>query len=435
MQSVVVWMASFLAGLVAVVYARFFAFAERSCQVWFEYNPWLAFLVLPLFFVAAWWIVHSFAPSARGSGIPQLMAAVELANANGKHLVGYFLGLRVLAVKMLSSLVLVLGGGASGREGPTLQIAASVFKVIHDVMPKNWPRVSERIMLMTGGAAGLSAAFNTPLGGIVFVVEELSKIHIAQFRNFVFTGVIISGMTAQWLNGSYLYLGYPKTGGGGMQVFALTILIGVITGLGGVLFTKTVYGLAGLRDRIFGKRWLVLYVLLLGLAAAAMACFLSPASLGSGKEQMTHFLFEHENAADIQTVMARFFAPTLSFSSGAASGIFAPSLSAGASMGAWVAQYFDLAKEQFNILVLAGMTGFLASVTRSPFTAAILVLEMTDRHSVIFFLMLAAMMGYLVAFSLEKEGIYDRFKQDYLKAVRSTPPAPSTPAPVPPPSP
>ena len=419
MQSVVVWLASLLVGGVAVVYARMFALTERSCLAWFHYNPLLVFVIIPLFFVAAWWLGHRFAPSARGSGIPQLMAAVELANAQNKHLVGYLLGFKVIGIKILSSLVLVLGGGSSGREGPTLQISASIFKIVHDLLPKNWPRVSERIMLMTGGAAGLSAAFNTPLGGIVFVVEELSKIHIARFRNFVFTGVIISGMTAQWLNGSYLYLGYPKTGGGGAKVFVLVLFIALITGIGGVLFTKTLYGFAKIRVRYFGKQYGVLYVLLLGFLAAAMAFFFTPDSLGSGKEQMTQLLFEAGNTASAHTVVARFFAPAISFSSGAAAGIFAPSLSTGACIGAWVAQFFDLSKGSFNILVLAGMTGFLASVTRSPFTAAILVLEMTDRHSVIFFLMLAAMAGYLTAFSLEKEGVYDKFKHDYLKLVKA----------------
>ncbi|HMQ50358.1 MAG TPA: chloride channel protein [Saprospiraceae bacterium] len=417
MQSIVIWLASFLVGIVAVVYARMFAWAEWGCLYWFEHYPKLAFLIFPLFFTLAWWFVNRFAPSARGSGIPQLMAAVDLANAQDKRFVGYFLSLKVMAIKIISSLLLVFGGGASGREGPTLQIAGSVFKVVQDWLPKDWPHVSERIMLMTGGAAGLSAAFNTPLGGIVFVVEELSKVHIARFRNFVFTGVIIAGMTAQWLNGSYLYLGFPKTAGGDVKVFALTMLIAILTGLAGVVFTKMVYQFTRVRERFFGRNSFVWYVAFLGLLSASLAYFVSPNAMGSGKEVMEHLLFEPDKTIDIATVAVRFLAPGISFSSGAAAGIFAPSLATGASIGGWIAQWFDLSNGAFNLLVLAGMTAFLSSVTRSPFTAAILVLEMTDRHSVIFYLMLAAMLGYLSAYFLEKQGIYDKFKLDYLKKV------------------
>ena len=98
----------------------------------------------------------------------------------------------------------------SAARDPPLQIAGSIYRTVHKLLPPFWPNVSRQIMMITGGAAGLSAAFNTPLGGIVFAVEELTKTHIAQFRTAVLTAVILSGMTAQWLLGPYLMLGYPK---------------------------------------------------------------------------------------------------------------------------------------------------------------------------------------------------------------------------------
>lgn len=91
---------------------------------------------------------------------------------------------------------MVFGGGVIGREGPTIQISASIFKTIGDYLPAWYPKISRRNMIVTGAAAGLAAAFNTPLGGIVFALEELTKTHFSYFKSALLTGVIISGLTA-----------------------------------------------------------------------------------------------------------------------------------------------------------------------------------------------------------------------------------------------
>ncbi|HPN70853.1 MAG TPA: chloride channel protein, partial [Saprospiraceae bacterium] len=358
-------------------------------------------------------------PGAKGSGIPQLMASLELASAQDRHLIKYLLSARVLVVKFASSLVMILSGAAVGREGPTLQISGSVFKIIQDRLPLHWPRVSDRIMLMTGGAAGLAAAFNTPLGGIVFVVEELSRVHIARIRNYVFTGVIIAGLTAQWLNGSYLYLGFPTIDNSGYKVFFMVILVGFVVGTASAFMTSLIAQIGRIRKKVTSKTGNYLMVGFLGLLVAVMMVFFSPEGIGSGKEQMTNLLFGVSKTGSVDMVLARFFAPILSFSSGAATGIFAPSLATGASLGGLIADWFNLSGGAFNLLVLAGMTGFLSGLTRSPFTSAILVLEMTDRHSAIFHLMLAAMVGYIAAYAIQRKGMYEKLKEDYLTKVKA----------------
>jgi H+/Cl- antiporter ClcA len=106
-----------------------------------------------------------------------------------------------------------------------------------------------------------------------------------------------------------------------------------------------------------------------------------------------------------------------SFSAGGAGGIFAPSLSTGAAIGGWIAQLFDPSDGEFRVLVLCGMVAFLTGVSRSPFTSAILVLEMTDRHSVIFQLMYAAMVANMIAYSIDRKSYYERMKQRLLAAL------------------
>ena len=417
-KSITVWFSAFVTACVAVIYARMFHLVEDFQLWWFGKYPSLALIIVPCLFLIAWQVVARNAPGARGSGIPQLMASLDLSNPSERHLIKYLLSLKIIVVKVVSSLVMILAGAASGREGPTLQISGSIFKWINDKIPDKWPKVSEKIMLMTGGAAGLAAAFNTPLGGIVFVVEELSKIHLAKIRNFVFTGVIIAGLTAQWLSGSYLYLGFPKIENSGYKLFFLVILVGFVAGTSAAMMTRLISQISSIRKRIKNVKVEFLFVALLGLIVAVMMVYFSKEGIGSGKDQMNSLLFGAEKKGSIDMALARFFAPILSFSSGAATGIFAPSLATGASIGGLIADFFNVSDGAFNLLVLAGMTGFLSGLTRSPFTSAILVLEMTDRHSAIFHLMLAALVGYLAAYAIQRKGMYEKLKDDYIKKLK-----------------
>lgn len=418
-KSIIIWLAAFVTGVVAVMYARLFHFFETLGSWWFLKVPMLAFVIIPSLFLLANWLVRRYAPGAKGSGIPQLMAAIELANAQERQLTKYLLSARIIIVKILSSLAMILAGAASGREGPTLQISGSIFKIINDKIPRHWPRVSERIMYMTGGAAGLSAAFNTPLGGVVYVVEELSKVHIAKFRNYVFTGVIIAGITAQWLAGSYLYLGYPKVESiGGIRFFAIALLVAFCGGTLAGLSMVVIRTVGKIKESFKSKNLEWLFALILGLIVAAIAVFYSSDGLGSGKQQITDLLFGADKNTSFDLVVTRFLAPILAFSSGAATGIFAPSLATGAALGGYIGQFFSLPDASLNLIVLVGMTSFLSGLTRTPFTSAILVLEMTDRHSAIFFLMLAGLIGYLGAYAIRREGLYDEQKNDLLSKIR-----------------
>jgi H+/Cl- antiporter ClcA len=97
--------------------------------------------------------------------------------------------------------------------------------------------------------------------------------------------------------------------------------------------------------------------------------------------------------------------------------VFAPALSAGASLGAMLSGWLHLSATDTNLIILAGMVGFLTGVTRTPFTSAILVLEMTDRHNVIFHLMLAGMLASLAAMIVDRRSFYDHLKYQYLREI------------------
>ena len=414
LQGLPFWVASLIVGLVAVAYASLFNYTEHLLQMIFHWNRWSLFFLAPLSFVLAWWVVQRFAPNARGSGIPQVMASIELASSKRDDLVNKLLSLRILTTKVVSSLLMVLGGGAIGREGPTIQIAASIFRIVNDAIPGTWPRLSRQSYILTGAAAGLAAAFNTPLGGMVFAMEELARIHIRFFRTALFSAVIIAGLTAQGLLGPYLYLGYPHVDNLRFSIFFFVTATAIVAGFGGSMMSKLILLIMKWRRRLTKTSSNLLFLIATGLVIATVTFFINEDILGSGKDVMERRLFSNDKNTSWHTVLGRILGPALSFSTGAAGGIFAPSLAAGATTGAFIADLFNIVGSNANILILAGMVGFLTGITRTPFTSAILVLEMTDRHSVIFHLMLAAMVAQLASVLVDKHSLYDHLKKQYI---------------------
>jgi H+/Cl- antiporter ClcA len=419
LQAIPFWIASLITGLVAVLYTRLFIAAEHVTSVVFNYDKWLLFALSPVCFFVAWWLVQKFAPFARGSGIPQVMAAISVAAPRTDKLVDKLLGLRIIVVKILSSLVMAVGGGAIGREGPTIQIAASIYKLVYQLLPAWWPRIAKKNMIVTGAAAGLAAAFNTPLGGIVFAIEELTKTHFSYYKTAIFSSVIIAGLTAQGILGPYLYLGYPKLDGLSTSIFFGVACVALIAGLLGAAMCKLILFIFSLKAKLHFKWQHALFVVGCSLVMIAAAVFVNREVLGSGKEIMETTLFSANKYVHWYTPILRIGGPLFSFTTGASGGVFAPALGAGASVGSLVAGWFRLSGVDTNMLILAGMVGFLTGVTRSPFTSVILVLEMTDRHNVIFHLILAGMLASLSGLLIDKHSFYDHLKLQYIKDIHS----------------
>ena len=420
LQAIPFWIGSVITGFFAVMYAKIFSWGEHLLNFILNWNDWMIFIIAPIGFVLSWWLVKEFAPNAKGSGIPQVMAAVELANPKEHKKIRSLLSIKILVFKIISSVVLVIGGGAVGREGPTIQIAGSIFRKVNEYLPEWWPKISKKNMIMTGAAAGLAAAFNTPLGGIVFAVEELSKTHINYFKTALFTAVIIAGLTAQTLAGSYLYLGYPETNNVSLMVMFPIILV---AGIAGILASQL--SVIMLKINAWKKKTLktdranVLFLVASALLIACIAFFISREILGSGKEIMERVLYTKSKHEEWYIPILRMMGPALSFTSGGAGGIFAPALTAGASIGSVISGVIHLTPNETNVVILGGMVAFLTGITRAPFTSAIIVLEMTDRHSLIFHLMLAGMVSSIVSILVSRHSLYDVLKINFLTEIRS----------------
>ncbi|WP_353145975.1 chloride channel protein [Chryseobacterium sp.] len=420
LQAVPFWIGSVITGFFAVMYAQLFAWGENLLNFILNWHTWLIFIIAPIGFVLSWWLVKEFAPNAKGSGIPQVMAAVELANPKEHKKIRSLLSLKIIIFKIISSVILVIGGGAVGREGPTIQIAGSIFRKVNEYLPEWWPKISKKNMIMTGAAAGLAAAFNTPLGGIVFAVEELSKTHINYFKTALFTAVIIAGLTAQTLAGSYLYLGYPKTNDVSLMIMFPIILVAATAGILASQLSVIMLSINGWKKKTLKTdKAHVIFLVVCALLIASIAYFINREILGSGKEIMERVLFTKDKHEDWYVPILRMVGPALSFTSGGAGGIFAPALTAGASIGSVISGAIHLTPNETNVVILGGMVAFLTGITRAPFTSAIIVLEMTDRHSLIFHLMLAGMVSSIASILVSRHSLYDVLKVNFLTEIRS----------------
>lgn len=385
------WVAGFFVGIIAIFYSKLFEGSIELCRwILLDHSSWI-FILAPSSFVLGRWLVEKYAPQAGGSGVPQVIQALSLESPRQNREIEEILSLRVASVVILSSVLCALGAGALGREGPMVHIGACLFYVVGKQFSKIWPVIEHRSWIMAGAAAGIAAAFNAPLAGVVFVLEELAQQHFHRFKTAVLTAAIIGGVVSQWLSGRYLFLGYPKLGVVPLSSIPWALGLGVLAGLVSVPFL--------LMGSIRVRNWFSLYfktriqiAAATGLLVAAIAVFLNANSIGGGVSVIQSLLFEPDYRADWSLILARFLATTLSHLSGCAGGFLAPSLALGAAIGSWFADITDYSNH--NLLIIVGMAAFLSAVVRAPFTAWVIVMEMTDRRSAIFPLMVASIASY-----------------------------------------
>jgi H+/Cl- antiporter ClcA len=307
-----------------------------------------------------------------------------------------------------------------GNEGPTIQIASGIFFSIGKRFQNIWPQMKPEFFIVAGAGAGMAAGFNTPLGGIVYAIEEFSSTQLQRFKSALISAVIIAGLVAQALVGSYLYLGFPRLEPMTAVLYPWVIVLALLGGLWGAFFAYLAQKSAVWRLRKFQKIWQrILLAACMGLLVAALYQFASHSSVGAGKNVVTDLLFNKNAQADTSLVITRFLSPLISYISGCAGGLFAPALAAGGSLGALFAKYAD--PVHVNILILVGMIAFMTGVTRLPFTSFVLVLEMTDRHSAIFPMMLAALLAQASARLVDKQNLYHRLMPIYKARLKKDP--------------
>ena len=417
LRRLVTWGGAVVVSLLALGFARLADLAQRGF-VWALHGQPLGVLILaPAGLALSVWLTRRFFPGAQGSGIPQTIAALHMTDGVAVNAV---LSPKIAAGKVLLTLLGLFCGASIGREGPTVQVGAAAMHALGRLL--RLPRHDlRRSLVLAGGAAGVAAAFNTPLAGIVFTIEELSHSFEARTSGTVLTAVILAGITTLALAGDYSYFGTTAAEldvGAGWAAVALCALVG---GLAGGLFSTLLLvasrGLPGRAGQIL-IRHPIGFAALCGLVLAGFGLLSDGATYGTGYAQARHVI---EGTATLPLYYAplKLLATVVSYLSGIPGGIFAPSLSVGAGLGEWLAHLVPRAPE--SAVVLLGMVAYFAGVVQAPITATVIVMEMTDNQHMTIPLLATAMLAFGASRLICPYPLYGALARRFQAAVERRP--------------
>ncbi|WP_199873272.1 chloride channel protein [Ideonella sp. A 288] len=359
-------------------------------------GPWLTLVWTPALTVAVLWWTRRYVPGALGSGIPQVVRALDddLPPSQQAWLVSLRLSLHKIGLVSCG----LLAGLSIGREGPTVQVGAGAM-----VQARRWLSPQSGIdahdLMVAGAAAGIAAAFNTPLGGIVFALEQLTRRRGIHHSSLVIASIVLAGLVAVAVFGNETYFGRLRVQQMGWSLLLPGLMVALAAGLAGGLFARLiVVSMRGLPDRF--SRWRAAHPLRFaagcGLGVAVIGLATGGATAGAGYAT-TRALLEGQGELPGVYTLLKFCATWLSAWSGVPAGVFAPSLAIGAGIGHDVALFAGVGKEAAIPLIAMGMAGFLAATTGGPITAFIIVMEMVSGQAMVLSLMACSLLSSGVA--------------------------------------
>lgn len=355
-------------------------------------GPWAALAGTPLLTVALLWWTRRFVPGAAGSGVPQVIRALEddLPEAGVRRLVSLRLSLHKIGLVAGG----LLAGLSIGREGPTVQIGAGVMAHAQRWLSPH-SGIAHHDLMVAGAAAGIAAAFNTPLGGVVFALEQLSRRRSMSQSALVIASIVLAGMMAVAVFGNETYFGRLKVQDLSWSLLLPGLLVALVSGFAGGLFSRlVVVSLQGLPDRFshWRREYPYRFAAGCGMGVAAIGIATGGTTAGAGYEATRDLLEGRSELPGVFTLL-KFCATWLSAWSGVPAGMFAPSLTIGAGIGHDVATLLGVTGNAAIPLIALGMVGFLAASTQGPITAFIIVMEMVSGHAMVLSLMASALLA------------------------------------------
>ncbi len=400
-----------LSGAVAVAFRIALSAGEaaRGRLIGWSHGFGLPGIVWPVLWGAvgaglAVWMTRRYAPEAAGSGIPHLEAVLHrLREMNWRRLV---------PVKFAAG-VLALGSGlALGREGPTVQLGGGVGAAVSDLLKV--PQQDRQTLIAAGAGAGLAAAFNAPLSGLVFVLEEVQR----DFRPMVFGAAFLASAAASVLaravSGQFPVFEVPAYPVQDLTLLPAFALVGVATGAIGAAFNR---GLLWTMDRYesVAPSRRTLAAALTGAVIGAVA-FAAPGAVGGGHDLAEEILTGRMLLTAIPLWLALRFILTLgSYGTGAPGGVFAPLLVLGAlgglAVGIVTGRLFPGSVPDPGAFAVVGMGACFAAIVQAPLTGIVLILEMTGNYAQMLPLLVACFVAYIVAEWLGASPLYEALLQ------------------------
>ena len=392
-----VWAGAIGVGLLAVLFAEISEAAVRGFRGIADAAWWWPLFICPAGGAFVVWVTRQHFAGSEGSGIPQTIVEIthdKHAPANWRPV----LSLKIALGKIALCTTALFSGFSVGREGPMVQIGAAVMASLHGRLPRHL-HIRRKHLIVAGGAAGIAAAFNTPLAGIMFAIEELNRGLDQRMSSLMLVAIIIAGIVSHAILGNTSYFGWVSYTGLKSQLQILWILlIAIACGLAGGLFAKLILLATAPRGPFFNAyraRRPVIFAALCGLLIALIGLIGDGHSFGTGYTE-TRDLFENDAALPWHFGLDKFVVTLLSVASGVPGGIFAPALAIGTGIGNNLAPL--LADEIMSGTVLMLCTaGFLAAVTQAPITAFVIVMEMVGGYGIVIDLMVVALLSSAVS--------------------------------------
>ena len=358
-------------------------------------------ILLPVGFAIAVALTRRFAPEAAGSGIPQVIAAAE-QRWHGRW-GGQRVTLRTAAWKVAITGAMLVCGASIGREGPTVQVVAGIMRTLTRGL-RGGP--GRRAIIIAGGAAGVAAAFNTPIAGVVFALEELANGFDRRTHTTAILVVVVAGFASYAVQGNYAYFGVQNAETSLLSALIAAPLIGIVGGLLGGVFARLLSMVIGHGDHpvaLLRRERPVMFALGCGIVAAAAALTTGGLTFGAGYAEAKSLLQDHPGRGLI-LASGKFVASLAASASGIPGGIFAPSLATGAGIGAAFA-HSGLPIGGRDAVVL-GMASYLAGVVQAPLTSAVILMEMTRDPGLVGPLMLTALIARWVSGFVMPRSLY-----------------------------
>jgi chloride channel protein, CIC family len=395
------------AGLVSAFFGAFINAADslrNNLIEWAGHFPLWGWIFPVLFCMTgaglSVFIVTRCAPETSGSGIPHIEAVMNRFRTLKWS--------RVLPVKFISGLLSIGGGLALGREGPTVQMGGAVGNAISTVF-KVKPR-EQRTLIGAGAGAGLAAAFNAPLSGVMFVLEEIQRDFHPLVFGAVFLAAAIADIVVRFFTGGRMSFVVPNYQALPIVSLPFFILLGIIAGLLGVLYNRSLIATIERFGSFKGKRKLGVAALL-GVCVGMVGWF-SPRAIGSGHSLAEWVLVGKFALSSIPVFFViRFVLAITSYSSGASGGIFSPLLSLGALLGFAVGQishfFAPTIVTEPAVFAVVGMAAYFSAIVRAPLTGVALIVEMTGSYQQMLPLLVSCFCAYTVAEMMKNLPIYE----------------------------
>ena len=402
----VFWCGAIAVGLVAVGFAAACSWAINWHMRLITRWPMATPFVTPLGLIIVVWATRTLSPGSRGSGIPQAIAALDANTASDRS---QLLSLRIALSKIALTVLGLLSGASVGREGPTVHVGASIMDAMGRLanFPYDYIR---RSLILAGSAAGLAAAFNTPIAGIVFAVEEMARSLEERTTGTLITAVILAGVVATGLLGDYTYFGVANASLPNLGSWLAVPVCGLVGGAAGGSFSQILIVSSRRIAPIAAERPYAL-VFALGLFITLFGLLSHGGTYGTGYEQARGLLTNGASPGLLFPVL-KWLATLASYLTGMPGGIFSPSLATGGGLGADLAPLVPQAP--LATMVVLGMAAYFTGVTQSPLTGAVIVMEMVDDHALILPMLAAAFLALGVSRLICKKPIYRALAESFM---------------------